>query len=324
MKYTLQKVSWLLTRFSGLNMIRLVGCLIAAFGLCVGCASTRTPIREEKCILQDWSADGAKLLVMSKWGADVWDLGTIDLRTGRVYRLTDVGPKIQIISAVFSPDGRQVAYGGTENLEIGQKWRIYIVDEEGVVVHQLINEKSVGIAGWPDWSPDGKWILYSGRFFNLGAGHVAADIWRVSSIGGKAEKLTSSDAHDGMPCFSPDGKQIAFRSGKERMRDLYIIETSPGPPAKQLTSGMGVILPSWSPDGAVIAFSSRTKGGIWSVTPEGNNLTQLIADEFCWELAWSPDSSKIAFTRRVMENDEAKKISVCIWDVAKGKVVREF
>jgi tricorn protease len=42
-------------------------------------------------------------------------------------------------------------------------------------------------------------------------------LWRVASAGGAAQIVTNSVAHDSLPCFSPDGSQLAFLRRSERL-----------------------------------------------------------------------------------------------------------
>ncbi len=74
-------------------------------------------------------------------------------------------------------------------------------------------------------SPDGKNIAFSYK----------GDIFTVPSSGGKATRLTSHAAYDGYPCWSPDGKQIAFSSDRYGSLDVFIISKDGGTP-KRLTT----------------------------------------------------------------------------------------
>src|SRR5579872_4671145 len=62
----------------------------------------------------------------------------------------------------FSPDGSRIAYTVTRNdgprLPIGQLWILTVADGKSI----CLSEGDEG-SGNPEWSPDGKWIAYSGR-----------------------------------------------------------------------------------------------------------------------------------------------------------------
>ncbi|MGK7370944.1 MAG: hypothetical protein ACNS64_12085, partial [Candidatus Halalkalibacterium sp. M3_1C_030] len=73
-------------------------------------------------------------------------------------------------------------------------------------------------------SPDGKQIVFT----------YMGDLYRVSSSGGEARQLTFHDAHDYMPVWSKDSKQIAFASDRYGNFDIYRMDALGGP-AERLT-----------------------------------------------------------------------------------------
>jgi Tol biopolymer transport system component/C-terminal processing protease CtpA/Prc len=82
----------------------------------------------------------------------------------------------------------------------------------------------------PNWlrysaiSPDGKTVVFTYK----------GDIYRVPSSGGTAVPLTLHEAHDFMPVWSNDGKQIAFASDRFGNFDIFVIPAEGGE-AKRLT-----------------------------------------------------------------------------------------
>jgi len=82
----------------------------------------------------------------------------------------------------------------------------------------------------PEWiryqtiSPDGNTIIFT----------YQGDLYRVSSSGGQARQLTFHDAHDYMPVWSKDSKQIAFASDRYGNFDIYRMDALGGP-AERLT-----------------------------------------------------------------------------------------
>jgi hypothetical protein len=77
-----------------------------------------------------------------------------------------------------------------------------------------VNEKpNVDLPRLPSISPDGSQVVFTWR----------GDLWRVSSQGGFAERLTSHVADDTSSAWSRDGKRIAFAStragGREPLHD---------------------------------------------------------------------------------------------------------
>lgn len=65
-------------------------------------------------------------------------------------------------------------------------------------------------------SPDGKSIAFTYK----------GDIYVVESTGGQARQLTTNQAYDALPVWSPSGRSIAFQSEREGSLDIYIMSVS--------------------------------------------------------------------------------------------------
>jgi tricorn protease len=99
---------------------------------------------------------------------------------------------------------------------------------------------------YPSISSDGKEIVFSYK----------GDLFKVSTAGGSALPLTLHEAHDFMPVWSPDGKQIAFASDRFGNFDVYVMPAAGGT-AQRLTYNSAADYPwDFSPDGKRIIFSS--------------------------------------------------------------------
>lgn len=77
---------------------------------------------------------------------------------------------------------------------------------------------------YPAISPDGSQIVFTYK----------GDLYRVAATGGDATQLTFHQAHDYMPVWSRDGKQIAFASDRYGNFDIYLMDALGGP-ATRLT-----------------------------------------------------------------------------------------
>jgi Tol biopolymer transport system component/DNA-binding winged helix-turn-helix (wHTH) protein len=68
--------------------------------------------------------------------------------------------------------------------------------------------------------------------------------------------LTTFTGWEGMPTFSPDGKQVAFvwNGEKQDNLDIYVKLIGPGPPLRVTTDAAADRSPAWSPNGDTIAF----------------------------------------------------------------------
>jgi Tol biopolymer transport system component len=153
-------------------------------------------------------------------------------------------------------------------------------------------------------SPDGKKIVIStGR---RRSNQNESNLWTISLEGGQQIRLTSNRYFDcRFPCWSPDGKWIAFiddtdtqdKNYKESFRAIYTIPAEGGE-IRQITSkadsvGDGAI--TFSTNGEHITFFS---GGTIKTKPvEGGQSKVLVTNIKSGshsQLAYSPDGSKIA------------------------------
>jgi tricorn protease len=97
---------------------------------------------------------------------------------------------------------------------------------------------------YPAISPDGQHIVFTYR----------GDLYRVASAGGTAVQLTTHTAHDFMPVWSRDSRQIAFASDRFGNFDIFVMPAVSGE-ARRLTFH--------SADEYPYAFSADDRGVIF-------------------------------------------------------------
>ena len=99
---------------------------------------------------------------------------------------------------------------------------------------------------YPAISPDGQTIVFAYK----------GDLYRVPAAGGAAFPLTTHEAHDYMPVWSPDSRTIAFASDRFGNFDVFVMPASGGP-ARRLTFHSASELPySFTPDGKSVLFGA--------------------------------------------------------------------
>ncbi|MEZ4414680.1 MAG: S9 family peptidase [Gemmatimonadota bacterium] len=177
-----------------------------------------------------------------------------------------------------SPDGRWMLYTvTTPNWEEDrQQSDLYLVSlADGIASGRQLTFTDENDEDSPAWSRDGRWFAFlSDRDAPTGGNGGAGrnQLYLMRPDGGEARKLT--DAKDGVRdfAFSPDGRWVSYRAGKELDAQLFrlpmdrVFEAE----AEQLTeTEAGVEQWKWSPDG----------GRIYFTTPDSRNRDEELRRE---------------------------------------------
>ncbi|MBZ5564688.1 MAG: PDZ domain-containing protein [Acidobacteriia bacterium] len=104
---------------------------------------------------------------------------------------------------------------------------------------------------FPKFSPDGKWIAFTGEYDGN------PDVYVVPSEGGEPRRLTYHPASDQVLGWTPDGSKILFRSGRMSapvpIPRLFLVSPHGGLP--EVLPPFRASLSSFSPDGQRIAYN---------------------------------------------------------------------
>jgi TolB protein len=172
-----------------------------------------------------------------------------------------------IISPVWSPDGRQLAYVSFEN------------KKPVVYVHSLLDGKRRVVANFkgsnsaPAWSPDGSKLAVS---LSREGG---SQLYLINPDGSGVRRLTSSSAIDTEPRFSPDGQWIYFTSDRGGSPQIYRMPAAGGPAQRVTFGGNYNVSPRISPDGKSLAFIARNDGKFQvALLDLDSQQTQILTD----------------------------------------------
>ncbi|NVK58158.1 MAG: PD40 domain-containing protein [Alteromonadaceae bacterium] len=109
----------------------------------------------------------------------------------------------------------------------------------------------------------------------------ANDIWKTTTSGGQATRLTSFQGSESQPVISPDGKMIAFTGEYEGNKDVFVVSIDGGEPRRLTYHPGGDAAIGWSPNSKQVLFSSarfsapRNWQQLFTVSVAGGNPTQL-------------------------------------------------
>jgi len=176
---------------------------------------------------------------------NLW-IGT--LASGQVEQATHRKGCQQPVAPRWSPDGTRIAYFRESRASGGPLDAVFVLDLASGEETQLTEWGLV--AGYPDWSPDGKWIVMATHpFWSFNFDAVPSDLWRIHPDGTGLEQLTfyeSPSLRANQPRYTPDGKWITFTADTGANRALWAMPPDGGEPVTLIRSGIYTHV-AWQP-----------------------------------------------------------------------------
>jgi len=206
-------------------------------------------------------------------------------------------------TVAWSPDSRTLVYSMA-----GSLWRQQIDSGDA---EQLT--AGPGYDYQPDWSSDGRWIIYD-KYYN-----DAIELWALDINNRQSHQLTHEGTVNVEPRFSPDGKRVAFVSttynrhfhifaGHFENGELHDVQRMTGEnrsslPRYYYSQFDHEISPVWSRDGSELLFVSNRghiygTGGFWRMKAEaGAEPREIHYEETAWKSRpdFSPDGKRIVY-----------------------------
>ena len=102
----------------------------------------------------------------------------------------------------------------------------------------------------PQLSPDGNWVAYTVTTTDSGLNRRDADIWMTSWDGTQTLRMTATPERETTPRWSPDGRYLAFLSGREdgHGSQVWLLDRRGGEAQRLTTLKGGVDAMAWAPD----------------------------------------------------------------------------
>jgi len=190
-------------------------------------------------------------------------------------------------AALLSANASVLAYG-TVPVPWGSRFASIARDGSDL---QLLSNRELG--GFPRISPDG------GRLARTRVELLRenSDIWVDDLRRGSHLRLTTSVDHDVMPVWSPDGRQVAYRSGTRHEPTIGFAAADGTGVTRTLACPQLPCEPSdWSPDGSYLVVTVRSRD-VWTVPlSPGATPRPLLAEAFTERDARiSPDGRWLAY-----------------------------
>lgn len=103
---------------------------------------------------------------------------------------------------------------------------------------------------------------------------LLGDLYTLPVTGGAATRITSGQAYDMQPRYSPDGRHIVFISDRDGSENIWIADSNGANP-RALTTGEreNYVSPVWTPDGNYVVATKGTQ--LWLYHKDGGSGVQM-------------------------------------------------
>jgi Tol biopolymer transport system component len=198
------------------------------------------------------------------------------------------GPRRWVRGLTWTPDGRSIVFGVNE-VPNTYLWR---VRADGSAPPERVDLAGRG-AVHPSAARGRERLAFVRNLWDV-------DLYRVQpgSSPALAVRSTFDELH---ATYSPDGRRIAFQSGRSGVSEIWLSDADGSKPSP-LTRGPGRSQgsPRWSPEGRSIVFDSRGADGqrdIWTIGVDGSEPRQVTRHPANEGIpSWSRDGRWIYFS----------------------------
>ncbi len=206
-----------------------------------------------------------------------------------------------IMSPVWSPNGRKVAYVSFEN----QRAEIFIQDLYSGERESVSARK--GINGAPSFSPDGRKLALT---LSSEAGNP--DIYVLDIATRRLRRITRNPFIDTEPTWHPDGDRLYFTSDRSGRPQIYQVGVRRGRPKRLTFEGGYNARPIVSPDGEMLAMIHQDREGyhIAVLSLETKVLRVLTDGRLDESPSFSPNGMMILYATEVAGRGILSAVSI--------------
>src|SRR4051812_44901425 len=135
---------------------------------------------------------------------------------------------------------------------VGGGWTTAAQERRPLEPSDIFELKTVGD---PRLSPDGAWVAYTVSSLDKKDDNSDTDIYMAATSSGAPVKLTSSKKPETSPRWSPDGRYLAFLSGRDGKKpQVYLLDRRGGEAQAITDYKTGASAVAWSPDSSKLAL----------------------------------------------------------------------
>ena len=226
----------------------------------------------------------------------------------------EVSYRLAIQCVEWSPDSKQLVfsaqYGKTDWSDYApERWQLFLLDVKSKKTRHLADG-----ALFATFSPDGKSVAFSQH--QEGDWNIVIQDLRTGTVRNLA---ADPESRESGPSWSPDGSQLVFYGGKDKARELFVINAD-GSGLQQISHSAphASYNPAWSPNSDRICYyleKGDNRDQIYLTDSKGSFHQNLSQDTLHnYYPGWAPGNRIIYAsnnnTLRIMRADGSEKATI--------------